>query len=204
VELIVVDNDSSDRTREVARSFGATVVHEQVHNLSRVRNGGAQCASGDVLAFVDADVAVPPHFLDRIAEVMGDPACMGGRPDVIHAPQSKLLRAYLRAWRWIGVRLTMAQGAALFCRRSAFRGLNGYDESLFMGEDVDFYWRLRKLAASAGGCLKVLGDVRVVPSPRRFDRTPLWRTLILTNPAWIVMFRKRKPAWKEWYVRPPR
>jgi glycosyltransferase involved in cell wall biosynthesis len=54
-ELIVVDNDRADRTREVAWSFGATVVHEAVHNISRVRNAGASVARGDILAFVDAD-----------------------------------------------------------------------------------------------------------------------------------------------------
>ncbi len=76
VELIVVDNDSVDRTRDVARSFGATVVQEAVHNISRVRNAGASVARGDVLAFVDADTIVPPYFLDRIAEAMGEAAGM--------------------------------------------------------------------------------------------------------------------------------
>src|SRR2546427_10158061 len=61
VELIVVDNDSVDRTADVARSFGAIVVHEAVHNISRVRNAGAGVARGDVLAFVDADTIVPPY-----------------------------------------------------------------------------------------------------------------------------------------------
>src|SRR5438046_239568 len=98
-ELIVVDNESADRTREVARSFGATVVHEPVHNISRVRNAGASVARGDVLAFVDADTIVPPYFLDRVAEAMGDPVCFGGSADIVHTPASKLLRAYLEAWR---------------------------------------------------------------------------------------------------------
>ena len=41
LELVVVDNQSTDRTAEVARSFGATVVHEPVHNIARVRNAGS-------------------------------------------------------------------------------------------------------------------------------------------------------------------
>ena len=204
VELIVVDNESSDRTGEVARSFGATVVHEAVHNIARVRNAGASAARGDVLAFVDADTIVPPYFLEKVAAAMGDLTCFGGSADIIHAPASKLLRTYLEAWRWFGIQSGMAQGAAQFCRRSAFDLLNGYDESYFMGEDVDFYRRLRKFCANASGYLKFLDDVTVVPSPRRFDQSPIWRTLIWTNPVFIAPLRKTKAVWAAWYIRPPR
>jgi len=203
-ELIVVDNESADRTSELARSFGAMVVREAVHNISRVRNAGARAARGDVLAFVDADTIVPPYFLERVAEAMGDPVCFGGSADIVHTPASKLLRAYLKAWRWLGIRLDMAQGAAQFCRRPAFDLLQGFDESYFMGEDVDFYWRLQKLCTKAGGHLSFLDDVKVASSPRRFDLTPTWRTLIWTNPVFIALFRKRCSAWTAWYVKTPR
>jgi glycosyltransferase involved in cell wall biosynthesis len=141
VELIVVDNASADRTAAVAREFGASVVHEHVHNIARVRNVGAEAAHGDVLIFIDADTLVPHQFFDRVVEAMSDPACIGGSPEMVHHVRSRLLRAYFRAWRWIGIKTGMAQGAAQFCRKSAFRILNGYDESQFVGEDVDFYWR---------------------------------------------------------------
>ncbi len=203
-ELIVVDNASTDRTAEVAKEYGATVVREDVHNVGRVRNVGARAAQGDVLVFIDADTVVSLQFLDKVADVMSDPACIGGTPDIVHRVRSRLLRAYLRAWRWIGVKLGMTQGAAQFCRRSAFGILNGYDESQFMGEDVDFYWRLRKLCAKTGGYLKFLNDVTVAPSPRRFDHSPVWRTLIWTNPVFIAPFRKSRLAWSAWYIKPPR
>jgi glycosyltransferase involved in cell wall biosynthesis len=204
VEIIVVDNASVDRTAEVAQSFGARVARESVHNIARVRNAGARAARGDVLAFVDADTSVPPHFLERIAEVMADANCMGGSADIVHAPASRLLRTYLKAWRWLGIRLGMAQGAAQFCRKSAFTLVSGYDESQFMGEDVDFYWRLQRLCTRIGGYLKFLDDLKVVQSPRRFDRTPIWRTLIWTNPLFIALFRKTSSAWTAWYLRTPR
>ena len=55
----------------------------------------------------------------------------------------------------------MAQGAAQFCRASAFRVLNGYDESQFMGEDVDFYWRLRKLCTRTAAHVRFLSGVNL-------------------------------------------
>ncbi len=204
VELIVVDNASTDHTADIARAFGATVAHEQIHKVARVRNVGARSAHGDVLVFIDADTVVPQQFLDKVVEAMTDPACIGGSPDVIHCVRSRLLRDYFNVWRWIGTKLGMAQGAAQFCRMAAFRTLNGYDESQFMGEDVDFYWRLRKLSDKVGGYLRFLDDVQVFPSPRRFDNTPIWHTLIWTNPVFIAPLRKTKAVWAGWYVRPPR
>lgn len=204
VELIVVDNASTDRTAEIALASGARVVCETVHNVARVRNAGAATAHGEVLVFVDADTVVPLEFLDRVHEAIADPLCLGGSADIVHDVRSEILRVYLGAWRWIGFKLGMAQGAAQFCRASAFRDLNGYDESQFMGEDVDFYWRLRKLCARTGAHVQFLSDVKVVPSPRRFDTVPLWRTLVWTNPLFVWALRKSKSAWAQWYVTPPR
>ena len=54
-ELIVCDNNSTDRTAEIARAAGANVVFEPVNQISRARNSGATAATGDWLVFVDAD-----------------------------------------------------------------------------------------------------------------------------------------------------
>ena len=55
VELIVCDNNSTDRTAEIARNAGARVVFEPVNQIARARNRGAAAATGDWLIFVDAD-----------------------------------------------------------------------------------------------------------------------------------------------------
>lgn len=203
-EIIVVDNDSSDATAAVARSFGATVVTESRHNVARVRNAGAGAAQGDVLVFVDADTTVPEELLSRVAAVMAEPGCLGGAVDTDYRPAKLAAKIYLRGWRAAGKLAGVAQGATQFCRRDAFYALGGYDETLFMGEDVDFYRRLKRLARRRRGTVKLVGDVRVTPSPRRFDRWSLWRTLVWTNPLFILLFRRRKSVWRGWYERAPR
>ena len=98
----------------------------------------------------------------------------------------------------------MAQGATQFCRRDVFAHLRGYDESLFMGEDVDFYLRLRRYGRRTAREVVIVDDLRVTPSCRRFDQWPLWRTLVWTNPLVIAPLRRVKSAWPGWYEAPLR
>ena len=77
-EIIVVDNDSQDKTKQVAEAFGAKVFLEREHNISKVRNTGAENSTGDVLVFIDADTLVPDMLFQKITAVMEDEKCFGG------------------------------------------------------------------------------------------------------------------------------
>ena len=204
VEILVVDNASTDRTVELAQASKARVVQETVHSVAKARNTGAKTAHGDILVFVDADVTVPETLLWRITQLLSDPVCVGGAVDTDYQPARFSVRIYLRAWRIVGKVLMMAQGAVQFLRRDAFFSLGGYDETLYMGEDVDFYWRLRRIARKQGLQVCLISDVSVISSCRRFDQWPLWRTLIWTNPLVVFFFRRRRDFWYGWYQRPPR
>ena len=203
-EIIVVDNGSNDSTSEVARSLHAAVVTEAQHNIARVRNAGARNSQGNILIFVDADTIVPDVMLAKIVESMADQSCFGGVVDTEYQPKRLILRPYLQFWRLIGKLFGMAQGATQFYRKDMFLTLNGYDETLFMGEDVDLFWRLRKLAKQQRGRVARIDDIKVTPSARRFDQWPLWRTLVWTNPVVILFFRRRKAFWSSWYDEPLR
>ena len=203
-EIIVVDNDSDDATADVARALGATVIRETQHNVARVRNTGAKLCNGDVLVFVDADTIVPDKLLSRIVEAMSDVTCFGGAVDTDYRPMKVTVKAYLQLWRILGKLTGMAQGATQFCRRDRFLALNGYDETLFMGEDVDFSWRLKRIAKRQNGRVVLVDDLRVIPSTRRFDQWRLWRTLVWTNPLFILLFQRRSTWWHGWYKAAPR
>jgi glycosyltransferase involved in cell wall biosynthesis len=203
-EIIVVDNASTDSTAEIALSLGARVAREPTPNVAKARNAGANLASGGILVFVDADTIVPEKLLRRIHEVMSDEFCLGGAVDASYQPAKFSVRVYLRMWRLVGKLAGMAQGATQFCRKDVYAALKGYDETLYMGEDVDFYWRLKRLAKRRRGFLRFIGDMQVSPSTRRFDEWSLWRTLVWTNPILILIFRRRKSVWKGWYGGAPR
>src|SRR6266705_2168793 len=190
-EIIVVDNDSDDATADVALALGVTVAREALHNVAKVRNTGAKLSNGETIIFVDADTVVPENLLSRIFDAMSDDTCFGGAVDPDYRPMKTTVKAYLQFWRIIGKSAGMAQGATQFCRKDVFFKLKGYDETLFMGEDVDLYWRLKKFARRQNGSVVFIEDIRVVPSTRRFDQWRLWRTLLWTNPLFILLFRRR-------------
>lgn len=203
-EIIVVDNDSDDSTADVARALGAIVAREAQHNVAKVRNTGAELSHGDLIVFVDADTIVPDNLLLRVVDAMSDDHCFGGAVDTDYRPIKRMVRVYLRFWRIIGKLTGIAQGATQFCREDVFSTLEGYDETLFMGEDVDFHWRLQRLAKRQDGSVIFIEDIKVVPSTRRFDQWRLWRTLLWTNPLIILLFRRSKTCWQGWYKAAPR
>jgi glycosyltransferase involved in cell wall biosynthesis len=65
-EVIVVDNNSTDGTGDLARSRGATVVHEPVAGVCPARQCGTTAARGEIVVSTDADTAFSPGWLSRI------------------------------------------------------------------------------------------------------------------------------------------
>jgi glycosyltransferase involved in cell wall biosynthesis len=204
IEIIVVDNGSTDSTSDIALSSGASVVKETKHNVARVRNAGASFAKGKVLVFIDADTIVPDELLWRINEVMVSPSCFGGAVDTDYRAAKTLVNIYLQLWRILGKLAGMAQGATQFCRRDVYASMLGYDEALYMGEDIDFYWRMKQFAKRQDAQVCFIEDIQVVPSTRRFDQWSFWRTLICTNPFYVLAFRRKERAWRGWYRVIPR
>lgn len=201
VDIVVVDNNSEDDTAAVARSNGAKVIHEPVQGIARARNAGADHAEGDVLIFVDADVILPDVLLETVHAAMSDPDCVGGAVDVEYRPKRRFLRPYLGAWRLLSRLTGIAQGATQYCRKSVFEEVGGYDEKAWIGEDADFFWALKKLAKHTGRTVRFIENPRVQASSRRFDKWPLWKILVWTNPLFIALFRRRKGFWSGWYSR---
>lgn len=67
-EVIVVDNNSTDRTAEVARSLGATVIREDVRGYGRSYKRGFSIATGDIIVTLDGDHSYPPDAISYLIE----------------------------------------------------------------------------------------------------------------------------------------
>ncbi|MFI0978210.1 glycosyltransferase [Streptomyces sp. NPDC021093] len=197
-EVIVVDNASTDATADMAASFGVRVISEPVRSISRVRNAGATTARSPRLFFTDADVALPTEALKAAVTAM-DSGAVGGAIPPLYTPDrlgARLLCAY---WDHYRTRHGGAQGVAQFATATAFETIGGYREDLLMSEDVDFFARLTTHGRATNAPVKILDDLRVRPSTRRYDQWSSLRMLWWQNPVTARLRLNSPRMWRHWY-----
>ena len=132
--------------------------------------------------------------MSDLVEAMGQTDTAGGGSLVQMQDHSVLLRLGVRVWNHISWWLSWAAGSFIFCTREGFDALNGFDESLFVGEEIDFSRRLKGYARRRGQRLVILRGhplrtsgrkgalyspreillmgARMLRHPRRFFRDP--------------------------------
>src|SRR5690554_3348158 len=69
-EVIVVDNNSADKTSEIAANFDVKIIQQSTGPVGAVRNAGAEKAQGEYLAFIDADCIASPNWLSQGAAAL--------------------------------------------------------------------------------------------------------------------------------------
>lgn len=143
-ELVVCDNNSTDRTAEIAIAEGAKVVFEPVNQIGRARNTGASAASGQWLLFIDADS-------EPSRELLADAAALTRRCDVLLAGATVTLdeaplsfRLACSVWNTISRLRRLVAGSFILVRAAAFREVGGFDLKFFAGEEIDLALRLQK------------------------------------------------------------
>ena len=144
-ELIVCDNNSTDRTAEVARAAGARVVFEPHNQISRARNRGAAAATGEWLVFIDADSVPSAGLFADLKEAVDSGRCLAGG-STIAAEGSFEFRSAIRFWNAISRAARWAAGSFIFCRKDAFSELGGFSEELYASEELELFQRLKALA----------------------------------------------------------
>jgi glycosyltransferase involved in cell wall biosynthesis len=173
IEVIVADNASTDRTAGIAAARGCRVVPVAKRAIASARNGGAACAQSPILAFVDADTQIHPETFNGIETALADARIVGGATGVTLERWSLALVATFVAIIPI-VLLTGMDTGVVFCRRSDFTEIGGYNERLLVAEDVAFLWALKRLGRSRRQRLTRLRSMKAVASTRKFDRHGDW------------------------------
>jgi GT2 family glycosyltransferase len=201
-ELIVVDDGSSDDSVAVARAAGARVLATPApggHGPAAARNLGARAATGDIVFFVDADVALHPGTLGRAAQAFAtDPgleAVFGSYDDSPAAPNflsqyKNLLHHYVHQHAHVQASTFWTGCGAM--RLSTFLALGGFDAHTFRRpsiEDIDLGYRLRR----RGGQIRLLKDMQCTHL-KRWTALSLLRSDILERgiPWTVLLWRESR------------
>lgn len=174
VEIIVVNNNSSDRTEGIAKQYGATVVFAKERCIATVRNKGAKAAKGGIIGFLDADSLITPNMFNSINDTMSSGKYIGGGTDIKFNRSSLGLFCTLCVtvfpFRWL---LGIA-GGLLFTRKETFEELGGFDESLYCAEDAKLALELKSYGKQKGKKFKIITSDYIVTSTRTFDQFGDW------------------------------
>ncbi|HXD72479.1 MAG TPA: glycosyltransferase [Vicinamibacterales bacterium] len=167
-EVVVANDSSTDRTPDIAREHGARVVDCHHRQIARVRNTGARATTGDVLIFVDADTLISTAVVRASLAALGRGAVGGGSlPDIEGrmpwwGPMVLLaVDRVMRLMRW-------AAGCCVFVTRAAFEAAGGFDERVFVSEELFLSQALKKI-----GRVVILRE-RVVTSGRKLRTHSAW------------------------------
>jgi cellulose synthase/poly-beta-1,6-N-acetylglucosamine synthase-like glycosyltransferase len=167
-ETIVVDGNSKDRTREIARKH-ARVVMERREGIGRARNTGAKAARGDILVFLDADTKPSRKLLETYYNAFRDTSDVAATGPIL--PLEKTNTRVDLGYKAVSILFVKSSilfgrasivGSNFAVRREIFERVKGFNEKYLTYEDWDLSLRIRKL-----GRIAYLDDAVVQTSVRR-------------------------------------
>jgi glycosyltransferase involved in cell wall biosynthesis len=181
VEVIVVDNKSTDRTPELARAAGAEVLTVDPGRVSRARNAGTQASAGDLLGFIDADCELSPDWLTRCVGHLANPKVLAvGTRMAPPAPGAPWVET-----TWFALahgqpasdveRVEWLASFNLLVRREAFEAVGGFDEALITCEDSDLGYKLSARGALVRDHVARTAHHGESKTLRQFFRREAWR-----------------------------
>lgn len=135
-EIVVANAGSSEQTRRVASERRARVVDIDSDSQAQARNAGAAAARGRVLFFMDAGIRLEEELLSAALLLMWQGAVGGGITTIVPQSASGRERAKALMLGKLLHRMKLASGSFLFCTRSAFDDVGGFNEALPIADDL--------------------------------------------------------------------
>lgn len=163
-EIIVVDNNSTDKTAQIARKMGAEVIPERTQGYVFALRRGCSQARGGIIAITDADTLVPKDWLKKIYQAyQKNPqvVCLGGR--VIYQPKIPLAVLVELLYGLGGWFFGFFLGFNLSIKKNVYQKIGGFRKEVNFDTDADLCLRVRKK-----GKMLFLWNNPVVTSSRRF------------------------------------
>lgn len=200
-EIIVVNNASADKTKEIALSFpGVILIDEPIKGLTKARKTGYLAAKGDLIANLDADNLLPPEWLEKVLnEFAKNNKLIALSGPIIYYDLPRRIKIQVKIFYLISYIVylinhfvlgkgAVMQGGNSVIKKSALDKIGGYNTNItFYGEDTDLARRLQKI-----GYIKFTFDLPMYSSGRRLAKEGVLKTGLryAINYFWVIFFKK--------------
>jgi glycosyltransferase involved in cell wall biosynthesis len=206
IEVVVVNNASTDRTREVALSFpGVTVVDEPRKGLTFARQAGFAASTGDLIANVDSDSRLTPGWVAQVLSTFAEAECSRSKPlvalsgPVVYYDLNRRQRLFVHVFYMIGwmtyamnryvLRVgSMVQGGNFVTTRAGLEAIGGFNTAIsFYGEDTDIARRLNQV-----GEVRFTFGLKMFSSARRLKNEGMltMAARYSINYLWTTFFKR--------------
>jgi GT2 family glycosyltransferase len=197
IEIIAVDNGSTDGTIERLQRHPVRLIHCAERGPGAARNAGIAAARAPVIAFTDSDCVADEHWLMNVTNsLMDDPEVLLAGGEILSMEVDQNAAAFANKAGILSNERFFHPGpyfprffatANLACRRDAALKIGGFDNNLWMSEDADFCWRLMDL----GGKMVFRKDAVIYHKHRSYIGQ-LWRQAIDYGAASVSIFAKHR------------
>jgi glycosyltransferase involved in cell wall biosynthesis len=202
-EIIVVDNNSIDKTAQIAAAHGARVIFEQRNQISRARNTGAGAARGDYFIFLDADTLLPTGLLKTALKNLESGTCCGGGAWVssLETPPPAARRS-ISFWNRLSRAFDWAAGCFIYTLRQGFETVGGFSEKVYASEEIWFSRQLRAWGKSKGLTFRIIRNPPIVTSVRKLNGFTPRQALLLVLILLFPLALRSRGLCSFWYFRP--
>jgi cellulose synthase/poly-beta-1,6-N-acetylglucosamine synthase-like glycosyltransferase len=192
-ELVVVDNNSTDKTAEIAERYGSRVVKETRQGNTFAVSAGMKAAKGEIIAMTDADSIVDRTWLSEIDKLFQDEKIVAATGTANILTRSKIFNWTSEFFYELFLNINFLIGKPhitgfnLIVRRSALEKVGGINEKFTMSPDIDLGLRVKKV-----GRVVFSNKLKVLTSFRRWEENP-FKTLRTYLMGYIYTVWLRKP-----------
>lgn len=198
-EILVIDNNSTDKTAEIAKKLGATVIsYTEKQGAVSTKQFGVEKARGEIIAITDADSIPNKNWLENIDKLMQNKRlmCVGGT--VLAATDGEVLKFSfvlydLLAWLNQLFGISLVWGPNMAVRKSAFVELGGFNLDLKTSDDWEFILRVQKKFGIRSTLYTRKLQTKTSPRKHRSIATMIPYSLIgVINYLFIFIFRQSR------------
>jgi len=167
-EIVVVNNNSIDKTVNVAANLDCIVVNQNERNIGKTRNAGADKAHGDVFIFVDADSRPSKKLVTQALSALEKQPwteAVSAITSFSHYPTFFSYGVWL--YNIASKLLGLGVGQFIAIKATSFKKLNGFDERYYAFEEINFFKRLKQ---KFGRKSLLISLIPIKTSPRKFEK----------------------------------